>query len=498
MYKYLLTCLLILVSVGFATAEVAPTAIVLTSTVVDQESYIKRYKKIAMREMERSGVPASIKLAQGILESDAGKSKLARSANNHFGIKCGSRWNGEEYYKEDDDYDDRGQLIKSCFRQYRNADASFVAHSEFLRDPAKSFRYGFLFRLDPNDYRAWAEGLRRSGYATNPNYPKLLISLIERYNLNQYDQSSVVVEEPQAVIVPVEELQRGILQTNDVSYFINDAPISVGEVARQVDISVSRLLEYNENLRQENQQVESGDRVYLQKKRNFYRGREAYHTVEEGETLFDIAQRYGLRLDKLAKRNRMQENGDPATGEKVKLRGTKLRSAPRAEGDVDETVPVVPTDEEGRIIVDDPTNGPATAPQPTFPSTNPRPTPTPPTTPPTNPTPNYPSTNPTPSPTVPITTNPPTNPSPNPTVPATGPPPNTPTTNPTPTTPVVDPPQTNNPSVPSTGTQEYHSVSAGETLYAISRRYGLTVDGLKQLNGLTGNNILIGQRLRIK
>ena len=460
MIKYLFTSLLLIGSFGFVAAEVSAPEIVLTSSVVDQEAYIKRYKKIAMREMERTGVPASIKLAQGILESDAGRSKLARSANNHFGIKCGSRWNGEEYYKEDDDYDDRGKLIKSCFRQYRNADASFVAHSEFLRDPAKSFRYGFLFRLDPTDYRAWAEGLRRSGYATNPNYPQLLISLIERYNLNQYDQSSVVVEEPEVVITPVEELQRGILRTNDVSYFINDAPISVREVARQVDVSVSRLLEYNENLRQENQEVPSGDRIYLQKKRKYYRGREAYHVVEEGEDLFDIAQRYGLRLDKLARRNRMPENGDPATGEKVKLRGSRLRTAPRPEGVVDETLPpspTVPTDDNGRIIVDDPTDQPNT--RPTYPTTSPRPNTN---VPPSNP-------------------NPPT------------------TTTPRPIPPTVVPPRVADPTGPATGTgQEYHSVSAGETLYAISRRYGLTVDALKKLNGLTGNNISIGQRLRVR
>ncbi|WP_187271117.1 glucosaminidase domain-containing protein [Neolewinella aurantiaca] len=461
MIKHVLTFLLFLGTLGFSAANTSSPEIILTSSEADQEDYIKRFKKIAMSEMERSGVPASIKLAQGILESDAGRSKLARSANNHFGIKCGSQWNGEEYYKEDDDYNDQGKLIKSCFRQYRNADASFVAHSEFLRDPAKSFRYGFLFRLDPTDYRAWAEGLRTSGYATNPNYPQLLISLIERYNLNQYDQSSIVIDDPEIVLTPVEELQRGILRTNDVSYFINDAPISVQEVARQVDVSVSRLLEYNENLRQENQEVPSGDRVYLQKKRRAYRGREAYHVTEEGEDLFDIAQRYGLRLDILARRNRLQETSDPATGEKVKLRGSKLREAPRLEGVIDETLPptpTIPTDNNGQIIVDDPTDTPTTNPQPPY---NPTPT-----------TPTYPPYNPSPTP---------------------------PTTTPQPVPPAVVPPEVANPNGPSNGTAEqYHAVSAGETLYAISRRYGLTVDALKQLNGLTGNNISIGQRLRVR
>lgn len=459
MIKYLFTSLLIVCSFGVARSATPEELLcqLLTSSVDDQEDYIRRFKDVAMREMERSGVPASIKLAQGILESDSGKSKLARSANNHFGIKCGSNWNGDTYFKEDDDYDDRGQLIKSCFRQYRNADASFVAHSEFLRDPAKSFRYGFLFRLDPTDYKSWAEGLRRSGYATNPDYPKLLISIIERHNLNQYDQSSAIIETPEVVLKPVEELQRGILRTNDVTYFINDAPISVREIARQVDVSVNRLLDYNEGLRSESQNVNSGDRVYLQKKRNAYRGYEQYHVVEEGENLYDIAQRYALKLDKLAKRNRLREDSDPATGEKIKLRGGKVKELVRLEGELDPNAPVngVPTGDDGRIIIDDPVTTPV--------PTTPRPaTPTYPTNPPT-------------------TTNPPR-----------------------PIPPVVLPPAVTNPpggqptTPPAGNTGEYHTVAAGETLYAISRRYGLTVDGIKQLNGLTGNTISIGQRLRIR
>jgi len=431
--------------------------ILLTASTVDQEDYIRRYKKIAMREMERSGVPASIKLAQGILESDSGKSKLARSANNHFGIKCGSQWNGDTYFKEDDDYDDRGRLIKSCFRQYRNPDASFVAHSEFLRDPAKSFRYGFLFRLDPNDYKAWAEGLRRSGYATNPNYPKLLITLIERYNLNQYDQSSVVVDEPGEVLDPIEEKQRGILRTNDVAYFVNDAPISVLEIARQVSLSVERLLDYNEGLRQEGQSVEPGDRVFIQKKRRSYRGRERYHVTEINESLYDIAQRYGLRLDKLARRNRLREGDTPAAGEKIKLRGGRVRQGVRLRGeaDPDATVNDVPTDSGGRILLDDPTGEPTSRPLNPSP-TSPRPRPTAPTTNPTS----------------------------------------QPTTNPIPPAPV--PPRVNNPVMQPANTTEFHTVVAGETLYAISRRYGISVDEIKQLNRLTGNGISIGQQLRVR
>lgn len=471
MLKHLFSGLLLLFAVNTISAAAIPADFVFT---LDQERYIKRYKDIAIREMERSGVPASIKLAQGILESDSGKSRLASAANNHFGIKCGSQWKGEEYYKRDDDYDDNGQLIKSCFRKYRNPDASYVAHSEFLRDPSKSFRYGFLFRLDPTDYRGWAEGLRRAGYATNPRYPQLLISIIERYNLQQYDAPGAV--DPVEVEAPTNELITGILQTNDVTYFVSEAPMSVEEVARQVDMSARRILEYNEGLSKQNQTVDASERVYLQKKRSSYRGREQYHTVEAGENLYDIAQRYGLRLDKLAKRNRLREQDDPGTGAKIKLRGGRVKEAPLLEGMSDPNAPIpgVPTNDKDEIDVIDPNEEPVTTPTyPTNPNTQPPSVPRPgtvilpqPNTPPT--------TNPNPPTTTPPTTNPP---------------------------PVVRPPSTVPPTTtpnPPASTSQFHSVIKGQTLYGISRLYGLTVDQLKQLNGLTGNTISIGQQLRVK
>ena len=154
----------------------------------EHQAYIKRYKNIAISEMERAGIPASIKLAQGLLESGAGSSDLARKANNHFGIKCHSNWTGGTYYKKDDEYNALGMLKKSCFRAYKNADASYVAHSEFLRDPKKHERYGFLFGLKTTDYKGWAKGLKKAGYATSNTYPKKLIDLIERYKLYQYDR----------------------------------------------------------------------------------------------------------------------------------------------------------------------------------------------------------------------------------------------------------------------------------------------------------------------
>ena len=126
----------------------------------DVANYILTYRDIAVKEMERTGIPASIKLAQGILESGAGKSELSVNANNHFGIKCGKDWNGQSYSLEDDDFDTVGVLTKSCFRVYNDATESYIAHSEFLRNPAKNSRYGFLFALDPRDYKEWAYRLK--------------------------------------------------------------------------------------------------------------------------------------------------------------------------------------------------------------------------------------------------------------------------------------------------------------------------------------------------
>lgn len=141
------------------------------------EAYISRFKAIAITEMNRSGIPASITLAQGLLESGNGNSSLAREANNHFGIKCNTDWKGPTILRDDDRIDD-------CFRVYKSPDESFKDHTEFL----KRKRYAFLFELDKNDYHGWARGLKQAGYATNPRYAELLISLVERYKLDQYDR----------------------------------------------------------------------------------------------------------------------------------------------------------------------------------------------------------------------------------------------------------------------------------------------------------------------
>lgn len=459
--------------------------------------YIEEYKDIAIREMERAGIPASIKLAQGILESNAGQSYLAKRANNHFGIKCGDNWNGRTVYRKDDDYNAEGKLIESCFRSYRSVEAGYVAHSEFLRDPRKNYRYGFLFQLDPTDYRRWAYGLKKAGYATSATYPEKLIDIIDRYELHKYDMmSSIDLENPGS------ELIAGvIMQTNDVKYTIATPEETVAEIADRTDVALRKLIDYNEHLTSGNQLLNEGEKVYLQKKRKSYRGRQQYHTVSANETMLDISNLYGLRLDKLYNRNRMSPGQEPAPKAEIKLRGGKVKATPklRRPGEVITPPDPIIVDDEDDFLEPD-TDDPVTE---TPPVTTPNPGPVvTPTQPPVS--------------QPPVVTVPPKNendPSDAPfdndglTPPATSgsdplPPPVV-ITRP----PVIEnpqPPVITEPQQPTTPTQpdptpsgQYHTVVKGDTLWNISQRYGLTVDQLKQYNDLTSNTISVGQRLRV-
>ncbi len=462
--------------------------------------YIEEYQEIAIREMERAGIPASIKLAQGILESNAGQSYLARRANNHFGIKCGDNWNGRTVYRKDDDYNEQGKLIESCFRAYRTVEAGYVAHSEFLRDPRKHYRYGFLFQLDPTDYRRWAYGLKKAGYATSATYPEKLIDIIDRYELHKYDQMSSIDLE-----TPGSELIAGvIMQTNDVKYTLATPEETAAEIAERTDVALRKLIEYNEHLTSGNQLLSEGEKVYLQKKRSSYRGRQKYHTVSAGESMIDISNLYGLRLDKLYKRNRMNPGQEPAAKEEIKLRGGKVKSTPklRRPGEVITPPDPVIVDDDDFLEPDDDDpvteTPPVTAPNPGTMVTPPQP---PVTQPPVVSVPpakeddpfddpfgngeiTPPSTNdPDPLPPPVVITRPPVIDNPEPPV-ITDPEP----TRPNPTTPAPDP----------TPSAQYHTVAQGDTLWNISQRYDMTVDQLKQLNSLTSNTISIGQRLKVK
>lgn len=521
--------------------------------------YLDIYKSIAIREMERTGIPASIKLAQGILESDAGRSELSSKYNNHFGIKCHSDWTGERYYKEDDDVDPvTGQLIKSCFRAYKNSEESFIAHSEFLRDPRKVNRYGFLFQLDNKDYVSWANGLERAGYATASDYSEKLIRLIEDLQLNRYDQMSsgdIINANKPNKPRPTDPFEvpsgnnsgnsgnsgnsnnasAGTFEgeRNNVRFVKVTAPLTLEQVAGRYDISVKKLKDYNEEIGEADNVLKNGAIVYLQSKRNKFSGEEKYHRVAACETMFDISQKYGIKLSKLYRKNEMREGDQPQVGEKIILRRGLFQrfDMPSLRDTFGEFRKCQPTDAPVLQPTGQPTTGtkpnttrpngdfpfeitpgnqPATSypqgqsgypqssyppsSQPTYPSsgTTTYPSSSYPTTStdpvgtvtyPNSGTTTYPSetTNSYPSyPSYPSSTN---KPSPRPsTQPSTSQPKPKPTT--TPTKPA--------------GAVQYHTVVQSETLWAISRKYGITVDQLKQLNSLSDNTIKPGQQLRVK
>ena len=211
-------------------------------------SYIERFKKIAIKEMDLYGIPASITLAQGLFESGNGNSDLAKIANNHFGIKCTSDWNGKSYYKNDDKDND-------CFRVYNNPEDSYRDHSEFL----KRKRYAALFELDKNDYRGWATGLKQAGYATNPKYPDLLIGVIEKYHLDQFDK-------PEGEIQKIKREDRVLADINN----------NIGIEKKDSLISNTPT--------------------------------EKLHTVVTGDTLYNISKRFGLSVDELKALNDMPDN----------------------------------------------------------------------------------------------------------------------------------------------------------------------------------------------
>ncbi|MEM9888414.1 MAG: glucosaminidase domain-containing protein [Bacteroidota bacterium] len=333
--------------------------------------YIEKYRDLAQSEMQRTGIPASIKLAQGILESNFGRSKLAQRANNHFGIKCGGDWVGKTFYKEDDDYDNRGRLRKSCFRKYDKEIESWLAHSEFLKKP----RYQHLYYLRPDDYKAWARGLRQAGYATSPTYASDLISVIERYELYRYDQvesqvPAEVLEVNQPVVITEPEVRPDsrmselaiISSVNDVKVTHSLDGENLNKISERTGISVNSLIRYNELLTNSSRTLKTGTRVFLQPKRSSNRAKQNWHKVMPGESMFDIAQKYGIRLNKMYERNRMEEGTQPAVGEQILLRGRRtdtpnLRNAKQPKETVEvveeeQSLPV-PTPDFGRLEEED-------------------------------------------------------------------------------------------------------------------------------------------------
>jgi LysM repeat protein len=278
-----------------------------------RQEYIATYKDKAIREMERTGIPASIKLAQGILESGDGNSTLARKANNHFGIKCHSDWKGKKVYHDDD-------ARNECFRKYRNPDESFVDHSEFL---VHRSRYRFLFDLDPDDYKGWARGLKKAGYATSPTYARRLIEIIEDNKLYIYDNPSLLVKHPwESEQKRVDrQTERQILENNRIKYIIAKSGDTYKTLAEELGKFPKELAKYNEQ--KVTATIKSGETVYLQPKRNKAAHGNDYHVVEKGETMYAISQKYGIKLEKLYKKNEMEKGAEPKVGQQLWLRKNK-------------------------------------------------------------------------------------------------------------------------------------------------------------------------------
>jgi hypothetical protein len=310
-----------------------------------QEKYIDAYAELAVQEMYRSGVPASITLAQGMLESGNGRSELALKANNHFGIKCHNGWLGGRVYHDDDA---KGE----CFRKYAHVSQSYRDHSDFLR---YRDRYKFLFDLEPTDYKGWAYGLKKAGYATDPSYPTKLIRLIEDYRLYQYDTKTassgnsgrtegkkkgtgekapeVLVQRPLSPTVieqamPVSEqirkkyfqfeLAREMYSKNGVPFIYSSEGETYQSIAKAYGLFLKEILRFNDL--QQSKTLRPGTVVYLQPKKNCAAKGLDMHVMESGETLRDIAQRYGVKLDKIYKLNGWYKGFKPKEGDCIKLR----------------------------------------------------------------------------------------------------------------------------------------------------------------------------------
>ncbi len=283
---------------------------------ISVEEYIAQFKDIAISEMKRTGVPASITLAQGILETENGNSELVKKSNNHFGIKCKSTWTGESVTHDDD-------ANGECFRAYTSANESYKDHSDFLK---ANKRYSALFNLDPVDYAGWAKGLKKAGYATNPKYPDLLIKYIEQYDLQQYSLialdrlpgSDMVITNDNKGPAPVEVVNDNPIPGNDISAAENDLAkitsvntikcifakrgTSLLVIANKHKISLSKLMEFNDMA--EERLLAKDQLIYLEKKAKS--GEQEYYILLQGETLYDAAQKNAVQLKYLLEYNHVK------------------------------------------------------------------------------------------------------------------------------------------------------------------------------------------------
>lgn len=387
----------------FAALLIACTGI--TAQNLTPEQYIEKFKDFAIREMKRMGVPASITLAQGLHESEFGNSVLVKKSNNHFGIKCKSSWSGGGVSHDDD-------APGECFRTYKTAEESYRDHSNYLRG---NQRYASLFELNPADYKGWAYGLKKAGYATNPKYPAILISTIEKYNLQQYslvaindmpkyDKSQFEDDKEVPFVYNEEEEKTNTLYAKNVSnkditpsegsefdriVYINQVKCIMAKkgtsllaIAARQNIDLAKLLEYNDFT--QDGLLAKDQPVFLQRKAT--QGSTDTYICKKGETLLDAAQQNGIQLEYLARYNGLTKNTVINEGATLNLQPARQLAMVKTQKPVESRAPV-------------------------------------------------------------------------------------------------------------TAAVKYHEVQAKEGLYGISKKYGVTVQQLKEWNNLTSDNLSIGQQL---
>ena len=330
MYRFILFTIITIASLRLSADDKAIT----------RNDYINMWKDEAIYQMVMHKIPASITLAQGILESGDGNSRLAREGNNHFGIKCHNDWTGDRIYEDDET---KGE----CFRQYNNARDSYEDHSAFLQRK----RYESLFKLDTDDYKGWAKGLRECGYATNPKYPQLLIGIIEEFKLHEFDEqglefirknkiptrssgvestpSTVQVKEPkptkhkpskdkhdERAEINISHQHEVLLSDNRIKYVIAKEGDTQESIAADFDLNAWIIRKFNDL--GENEKIKAGEVIYLQPKRN--RCNTDKYVLTKGESLRDVSQKFGVKLKKLRKYNHLGEGQEPQSGATIQLR----------------------------------------------------------------------------------------------------------------------------------------------------------------------------------
>ena len=286
------------------------------------DEYINKYKDIAIQQQKEYKIPASIKLAQGLLETGAGSSRLARVGNNHFGIKCKPEWTGGRMYHDDD-------AVGECFRTYKNAEESYIDHSKFLSERKY---YVSLFKLDIYDYKAWARGLQESGYATDKSYGVKLISLIETYELYKYDKTtapskSTIKDEIYEIKLNTPDnksfpdainWRRRLQRTNGVHFITAQTNDTYDIIAYDTRLKLKKLIKYNEVTKEH--VLKADDIVFLQSKKKYASKDNSTYTVKPGDSMHSISQQYGMRMKSLYKLNKLKKDYVPKPGDILKVR----------------------------------------------------------------------------------------------------------------------------------------------------------------------------------